>query len=107
MKEKNKKQSSLPEQSVLSEECQLLLEEIFAFFDNREAARRDPDLCLEAMLAMIQEDLAGSPITAMLQMTLEGACTSGAIEVIREEKKSGEFGTLKTRKPLQKEVVIR
>ena len=106
MSRKKTQRPEEPLKSVLSKECQLLLEEIFAFFHNREAAKKNPDLCLEAMLAEIQEDLTVHPITSTLQDTLDGACTEGAIAYIKEEKESGEFGTLKTRKPLQKEVRI-
>ena len=86
------------QKSVLSKESQLLLEEIFAFFDNREAAKKDPDLCLEAMLTEIREDLADHPITAMLQGTLDSACVPTAPEITLEAKKRGEYRGFKTEK---------
>jgi len=103
MSQKKTKRSEWPRKSVLSEESQLLLEEIFAFFNNREEARKDSDLCLEATLTRIYEDLVlGNPITAMLQMTLDKACTPGAPVSLKQRKKTGEYGHFEMRKVHQK-----
>ncbi len=85
---KSKKQSEHPQKSVLSIESQRLLEEIFAFFYNQEEAKNDSDLCLEAMLTEICNDLRDRPISATLQDTLDKACVSTAPAIIREEKQS-------------------
>jgi len=94
------------QKSVLSEESQLLLEEIFAFFYNREEAKKDPDLCLEAMLTQIHKDLVESamPFTAMLQLTLDKACTPGVPASLRQRKKSGEYGRFEMRRMREKRV---
>ena len=102
MSRKKTKRPEEPRKSVLSEESQLLLEEIFAFFYNREGARKDPDLCLEAMLTRIYEDLTRSPISAMLQITLDMACKPGVPALVRQWKKTGESGHFEMRKVHQR-----
>ena len=92
---KKTERSEHPPKSMLSEESQRLLEEIFDFFENREKAKKDPDLCLEAMLTEICEDLRDHPITSTLQITLDNGCRPNAAERIREEKKRGEHGRLR------------
>ena len=105
MPRKKTERSELPRKSVLSEESQLLLEEIFAFFYNREEAKEDPDLCLEAMLTQIHKDLVlGNPITAMLQLTLDKACPRGVPASTRQCKKSGKYGYFEMRKIRKKEI---
>ena len=103
MTRKDGKERRYPEKSMLSEECQLLLEEIFAFFHNREEAKKDPDLCIEAMLTKIQMDLADHPITATLQLTLDRACNQGVPAFVREYKKKGEYSHFEMTKMLKKE----
>ncbi|MBI2033533.1 MAG: hypothetical protein HYT13_00315 [Candidatus Liptonbacteria bacterium] len=103
MSRKKTKQPELLQKSVLSEESQLLLEEIFAFFYNRKEARQDPDICLEAMLTQIHKDLVlGNPISAMLQLTLDKACTEGAPVLFRQWKKTGEYGRFEMRRVSEK-----
>ena len=106
MSRKKTERSELPQKSVLSEESQLLLEEIFAFFYNREEAKKDPDLCLEAVLTQIHKDLVESamPFTAMLQLTLDKACIPGVPANVRERKRTGQYGHFGMRKVREKKV---
>lgn len=81
----------MPKKTVLSQECQELLEEIFDFFGNREEARQNPEVCLEAMLGSIERRLFESPISAMLQHTLNFARPHGGatieLEWLRQRRK--------------------
>lgn len=71
----------MSKKTVLSQECQESLEEIFALFGNREEAQQNPEVCLEAVLGSIAEDLSDMPGSATLVITLNFARPRGGAAI--------------------------
>lgn len=91
-----RKQSKYPAKSILSKKSQELLEKIFSFFDNEEAAKNDPDFCLETMFIEIYEEFLrhqkmSKRLHGDLYFMLCGGCSKEAIECAREERDEAEM----------------
>lgn len=76
---------------MISPESQELLEEIFAEWGNSEEAQKDPETCLQALLAVIAEKVSLPRSYPPLRGTLWEICPPGyAANFVRRRREAKE-----------------